>query len=603
MKRHGTRTSHLLAVGLLIAGLCSGAPASAAPTTYFGAWSGGTIAPGESVILADGASLTGNVEANGRLEFAQTTALTTSATISGTGSLAVTNTGTVVLTGLTSGTARFDLALSASRGELAIGTTGTSPLVVGHTGVGSLSVTGGTVKNGLGFLGFAAGSLGTATVSSGTWANAAGVAGRILYVGYSGTGVLDVAGGFVTNASGILGGLAGSVGTATVSSGTWQNRGPLYVGGTVSGNGGNGALTLTGGRVTSTLSLIGVNSTSVGNVTVTGGTWSNAGSLGVGTSGTGTLTISGSGGVGGSVLVGGTLSKGAAGTINLSAGGTLQIGTGSTGGALGTDVVNNGALVFDRLGTGTVGVGISGTGSVTLANSATIRMTGTSTYSGPTTINAGTLLVDGALGSTSVVVNAGGSLGGSGVIGGSVAVQAGGTLAPGSGMESLACGPVTLLDGAVFRYEWDSQAPARSDLLTILGDLFLTGSVGLVLDDLAATSGRDANGTILSLMNYSGAWKGGSFSRSGASLADEAVFSIGDQLWRIDYDATAGGVNRTAEYLPDGRFVNLVAVPEPSAGVLLGIGLLGPALGWRRARRRQGAENLAFRRQIPHVCP
>ena len=64
------------------------------------------------------------------------------------------------------------------------------------------------------------------------------------------------------------------------------------------------------------------------------------------------------------------------------------------------------------------------------------------------------------------------------------------------------------------------------------------------------------------------------------------MLTVGDQLWRIDYDATVGGVNHTADYLPDGRFVNLVAVPEPSAGVLLGIGLLGPAFAWRRARRR-----------------
>jgi T5SS/PEP-CTERM-associated repeat protein len=533
------------------------------------------------------------------LEFAQTTALTTSATISGTGSLAVTNTGTLVLTGLTSGTARFDLAISASRGELAIGTTGTNPLIVGDTGVGSLSVTGGTVRNGLGFLGFAAGSRGTATVSSGTWANAS----RILYVGHSGTGVLDVAGGFVTNSNGHLGGFLGSIGTANVSSGTWHNGGQLYVGGRIGGTGGTGTLNLTGGAVLNTTAYIGSNATAVGTVTVTGGTWSNTANLNVGTSGTGTLTISGSGGAGGRVIVGGTLSKGTSGTISLEAGGTLQIGTGSTGGVLGTDLVNNGALVFNRLGTVTVAASVSGTGSVTLANSATIRMTATNTYSGPTTINAGTLLVDGGLGSTNVVVNAGGSLGGSGVLGGAVSVQAGGTLAPGSGMESLVCGPLTLLDGAAFRSEWDSRAPANSDLLTILGDLFLSGTVGLVLDDLAGNPGPYADGTILSLMNYSGSWTGGSFSRSGASLADESVFFIGGQLWRIDYDATAGGVNRTAEYLPDSRFVNLVAVPEPSAGVLLGIGLLGPALACRRAQRRQGAKNCRFHGAIRHICP
>lgn len=155
----------------------------------------------------------------------------------------------------------------------------------------------------------------------------------------------------------------------------------------------------------------------------------------------------------------------------------------------------------------------------------------------------------------------------------------------------------------MFRYEWDSRAPASSDLLTILGDLFLSGTVGLVLDDLAGSQGPYADGTILSLMNYSGSWTGGSFSRSGASLADEAVFSIGGQLWRIDYDATVGGLNRTAEYLPEGRFVNLVAVPEPSSGVLLGIGLLGPALTWRRARRRQGFKNPCLPGDMHRFCP
>jgi len=590
---HSQRTIRRLAPGLLILVFwpCLTA-APAATTTHTTAWSGGTIAAGDTVILDAGASITGNVVANGLLQFNQTTALTTGATISGTGGLSLTNTGTWFLTGLTSGTGRFDLAITASSGVLAIGTTGTNPLVVGDVGTGRLAVTGGVVRNGAGFLGFAAGSMGSATVSSGTWANAAGSSGRILYVGYAGTGVLDVSGGFVTNSSGYLGWAAGSVGTATVSSGTWNNRGPFYVGGVLGGTGGTGTLQVTGGNVTSTTAYIGSNATASGSVTVSGGTWSTSANLNVGTSGTGTLTISGSGGTGGLVIVGGTLSKGAAGTITLDAGGTLQIGTGTTAsGVLGTDLVNNGTLIFNRLGSGTVATSVSGAGGLTLAGSGTLRLTATSSYSGATLVNAGTLLVNGAVGSTVVSVAAGATLGGSGSIGGAVAVLAGGTLSPGDGLDSLACGPVSLLDGSVFRAEVRSAVPA-ADLLTIMGDLTLTGTVGLVLDDLAASAGTFAEGTILSLINYSGSWNGGFFHSGGAALTDGSLFSVGDHQWRIDYDAPLGGLNHTGDFLPDSRFVNVVAVPEPSAGGLLAIGLLGPGWAWRRPRRRGGKNGI-----------
>lgn len=590
---HSQRTIRRLAPGLLILVFwpCLTA-APAATTTYTAAWSGGTIAAGDTVILDAGASITGNVVANGLLQFNQTTALTTGGTISGTGGLSLTNTGTWFLTGLTSGTGRFDLAITASSGVLAIGTTGTNPLVVGDVGTGRLAVTGGVVRNGFGFLGFAAGSMGSATVSSGTWANAAGSSGRILYVGYAGTGVLDVSGGFVTNSSGYLGWAAGSVGTATVSSGTWNNRGPFYVGGVVGGTGGTGTLQVTGGNVTSTTAYIGSNATASGSVTVSGGTWSTSANLNVGTSGTGSLTISGSGGTGGLVIVGGTLSKGTFGTINLDAGGTLQIGTGTTvSGVLGTDLVNNGTLIFNRLGSGTAATSISGTGGLTLAGSGTLRLTATSSYSGATLVNAGTLLVNGAVGSTVVSVAAGATLGGSGSIGGAVAVLAGGTLSPGDGIDSLACGPVSLLDGSVFRAEVRSVVPA-ADLLTIMGDLTLTGTVGLVLDDLAASAGTFAEGTILSLINYSGSWNGGFFHSGGAALTDGSLFSVGDHQWRIDYDAPLGGQNHIGDFLPDSRFVNVVAVPEPSAGGLLAIGLLGPGWAWRRARQRRGKNGI-----------
>jgi T5SS/PEP-CTERM-associated repeat protein len=565
------RAINRLASGLLLAVFCTPASAVAATTTYTGAWAGGTIAPGDTAILDNGASITGNVEANGLLQFNQTTALTMSAALSGTGGLALTNTGTFTLTGLTSGTGRFDLAITASRGALSIGATGTNALVVGTSGSGSLSMAGGTVRNGTGFLGFAQGSLGTATVTSGSWTNS-----RILYVGHSGTGTLDVAGGVVTNSNAHLGFTAGGVGTAIVSSGTWQNRGQFLVGGAVGGTGGTGSLTMTGGQITNSIGYIAAGTNSVGTVTISGGTWSNSANLNVGTTGTGTLTISGSGGTGGVVIVGGTLSKGASGTINLNAGGTLQIGTGTTAtGVLGTDLVNNGALIFNRIGSGTVAASISGTGSLTMAGAATIRFSGTSSYSGATAINAGSLLVNGGLGNTAVSVNAGGTLGGSGTVGGQVTANSGGTLAPGDGLGSLAVGAATLLGGSVFAYEMNSSAPSAADLLSVTGGLSLAGTVGFSLIDLAASPLSIADGTTFSLINYAGDWNGGLFTYGGSTLADGGIFSVGDQLWRIDYDATVGGLNFSNEYLPDSHFVTLVAVPEPSSCALLFAGLCG----------------------------
>jgi T5SS/PEP-CTERM-associated repeat protein len=574
---------HRLTAGLLLVGLSPHAPVAAATTTYSSAWAGGIIAFGDTAILNDGASVTGNIQANGLLQFNQTGALTTSATISGSGGLSLTNTGTFILTGLSSGTARFDMAISASNGTLSIGATGTNPLVVGNSSTGSLFVVGGTVRNGVGFLGFGAGSIGTATVSGGTWSNAAGSSGRILYVGYSGTGVLNVSGGTVTNANGYLGFSVGSVGTATVSSGTWTNRGQLLVGGAVGGVGGTGTLNVTGGQITNTIGYIGAGTNSIGAVTISGGTWSNSANLNVGTSGTGRLTISGSGGTGGLVIVGGMLSRGGAGTINLNSGGTLQIGTGATTGTLGTDLVNDGLLVFNRTGSGTVATSISGTGSLTLAGAATLRFTGTSSYSGVTVIDAGALLVNGALGSTAIAVNAGGLLGGSGTISGRVTANPGGTLAPGDGIGSLAIGAATLQGGAVFAYDVNSSVPFAADLLSVTGGLFLSGTVGLTLNDLAASPLAFAGGTTFSMINYSGSWNGGLFSYGGQALADGGIFSMGDQLWMIDYDAASGGGNFPNSHLPGSSFVNIVAVPEPSAGALL---LGGLCCGVYRLRRR-----------------
>jgi T5SS/PEP-CTERM-associated repeat protein/autotransporter-associated beta strand protein len=615
------------AAGLVVAAWCGGS-AIAAETRIADSWAGGDIAAGSTVIIDDGGSITSSVTVDGTLRFNQTTDLTVGSLITGTGSLVLANTGTVALAGLTENFVNFDMAVTVADGRMLIGSTGTSNVAVGRTGMGELFVNGGLLNSGTSYLGFAAGSRGTATVTSGSW-----VSSRLLYVGLSGTGALEVAGGYVENTSGIIGAPAGGEGSVIVSNGTWKNRGILYVGGYTSGTAGQGSLVVTGGRVESTSVNIAFNAGSEGSamvsggewvnsatlfvgrsgtgalevtgglvtsasgtiasstgsaglVVITGGTWRSAGPVTVGVGGSGTLSISGSDGAGGVVIVGGTLSRGTQGTINLAAGGTLQIGTGSASGVLATDLVNHGQVVFNRSGSTTLARTISGSGAVRLTGSGTFTVSGTSDYTGPTAIDAATVLVAGGLGMTDVTVNAGGRLGGSGTIDGSVTVTAAGVLAPGASIESLGTGAVTLLDGATFAAEWDSSAPLSSgaDLLRVAGDLTLVGSVGLSLEDLAASPARLDEGTTFSLIAYSGSWNGGRFSLDGRDLEDGMLFWADHQPWTIHYDASIGGLNVGGESLAGGSFVNLVAVPEPSTMGLLAAGALG-IWAWRRSRR------------------
>jgi autotransporter-associated beta strand protein len=72
----------------------------------------------------------------------------------------------------------------------------------------------------------------------------------------------------------------------------------------------------------------------------------------------------------------------------------------------------------------------SGTGGLTIFN-------GNNTYSGSTTVNAGMLLVNGALGTNTTTVGSGATLGGSGTIHGPVILQSGATLSPGSSIGTL----------------------------------------------------------------------------------------------------------------------------------------------------------------------
>jgi fibronectin-binding autotransporter adhesin len=75
--------------------------------------------------------------------------------------------------------------------------------------------------------------------------------------------------------------------------------------------------------------------------------------------------------------------------------GTLQIGSGGTAGSIVGNVIDNGSLVFDRSDSVTFGGPISGSGNLTqnggTGGTGTLILTGADTYTGGTTISAGTL--------------------------------------------------------------------------------------------------------------------------------------------------------------------------------------------------------------------
>jgi len=123
--------------------------------------------------------------------------------------------------------------------------------------------------------------------------------------------------------------------------------------------------------------------------------------------------------------------------------------------------------------------GSSGAGKLVLG--------GANTYTGPTTVNTGTLLVSGSTAAASpVTVNSGGTLGGTGTIGGSVALNPGSTLSPGVSIGTLAVGGNLTLSGNL-SIEADKSLSPSNDMVTVAGTLSNAGSGTLTVTRLGQT--------------------------------------------------------------------------------------------------------------------
>lgn len=231
---------------------------------------------------------------------------------------------------------------------------------------GIISGAGGLTKQGLGTFTLSGANTytGPTTINAGTLAVSGGSAiGDTSSVSIAAAATLDL---LSSETIGALTGVSGSFATMGASSLTINNSvGPSTFAGMISGS---GNLTKTGAG---TQVLSGTN-------TYTGTTFVNAG----------TLSVSG----GNAIIDTGAVNVGSGGTLGLASAEAIGNLTGAAGSfvALGSNTLTTG----DASSTIFAGV-MSGTGGLTKQGAGTFTLSGANTYTGPTTINAGTLAASG----------------------------------------------------------------------------------------------------------------------------------------------------------------------------------------------------------------
>ena len=478
-------SSYLGATAVNAGTLQAGAANAFAPLSAF------TVAGGATLDLAGFNQTIGSLAGAGNVTLGSATLTTGNdgtsttflGTISGSGGLTKIGGGTFTLSGISS----YLGATAVNAGTLQAGAANAfAPL-------SAFTVAGGATLDLAGFnqtIGSLAGAgnvtLGSATLTTGNDGTSTTFLGTI-----SGSGGLTKIGGGTFTLSGISSYLgATAVNAGTLQAGAANAFAPLS------------AFTVAGGA---TLDLAGFNQT-IGSLAGAGNVTLGSATLSTGNDGTSTTflgTISGSGGLtkigggtftlsgissylGATAVNAGTLQAGAANAFaplsafTVAGGATLDLAgfnqtIGSLAGA-GNVTLGSATLSTGNDGTSTTFLGtISGSGGLTKIGGGAFTLTGASSYTGPTNINAGILNVNGSLAST-VFVNSGATLMGTGTIGG-LNVGSGGTFAPGNSPGTMTvAGNLAFQSGALYLVQVNPST-ASSTNVTAGGSATLAGTV------------------------------------------------------------------------------------------------------------------------------
>ena len=449
-------------------------------------------------------------------------------------------------------------------------TTGGSECL-GCSGSGLLTQTSGSNSTSQIYLGYNPGSRGTYNLSG-----SGGLSAGNEYVGYNGTGVLTQSGGTNTVATALS--LAGG----SSPNGTYNLSGGLLVVSSLSVGSGSASFNFSGGTLRSgssfSIALPMMLGSSGGGATfdTAGYTVTLSGSL----SGPGSLTKVGSGTLilaatdtysGNTLVRGGTLALGSSlalqnSTLDTSGSGILSFGSlssGMLGGLTGTGTLklantsssaeavsvgnNNGSSTFSGM--------LQGAGGLTKIGSGVLSLSGSNTYTGPTTISQGKLTIDGWLPNSAVSVSDG-TLGGTGYLS-SVSVSASGTLAPGDPLGVLhLSGNLVLSVGAAMDFDLDGFS-TDDEVYLPSGSLTFSGQ---------------------QFSNFGFTWSAGFGPGTYTLVNAKSITGLGSNL-----SGSIDGLPATLSV--SNNNLMLTVVPEPSTAALLGAGTISiAAYVWRRRR-------------------